>query len=64
MDCLRRQLVAALDHADMFAQNIALRRVTPKACFQHDDPSVGIDPQAHRPVDKGCAGTVAPDGAA
>ena len=52
IDCLRWQLVAALDHADMFAQNIALRRVAPKACFQHDDQSVGIDTQAHRPVGK------------
>ena len=52
---LRWQFVAALDHADMFAQDIALCR--------HDQP-VRIDPQADGAVRKRCAGTVAPDGAA
>ena len=59
MDCLRWQVVAALDHAVMFAQDIALGRVTPKACFQHDDQSVGIDPQADRAVGKGRRNAIA-----
>ena len=63
-DCLRWQVMAALDQAGMFAQDTALGRVTPKACFQHDDQPVGIDSQADRAIGEWCEGTVAPDGAA
>lgn len=56
--------VATLDHTGMFAQDVALGRVTPKACFQHDDHPVRIDPQADGPVGEECEGSVAPDGAA
>jgi len=50
---LRRQIVATLDHAGMFAQDVALGR---------HPPPVGIDPQADGSVREGCEGTMAPVG--
>jgi hypothetical protein len=50
VDRLCRKMVAALDHAHMFAQDVSL------SC--HDQP-VGVDPKADRPVRKGCRDAVA-----
>ncbi len=49
VDGAARQMVGPLDEPPMLAQDLALGRVTPKACLRRDDEPVGIDAQSSAP---------------
>jgi hypothetical protein len=57
IDRARQSLVWAINEAWMFTQNLAFSGVMPKACLQHDDKTVRINPQTDLPFAKD-AGTL------